>query len=134
MPKREIKHPDKGDRVGSPFSPGVEIDGWVFVAGHGSLDYSTGTYVPGTAYEETKRTLENLDKVLREAGCTKHDVVKATSHLADMNDFKEYNRAWREYFDGVDVLPARITTQSVLWSGMKVEVEFIARKGAGGKG
>lgn len=130
MPKRFLNHPDKGDRPGSPFSPGVEIDGWVFVSGHGPIDYTTGTYVPASIYEETLHTLGNLDKVLREAGCTKHDVVKATSHLADMNDFKEYNRAWREYFDGVEVLPARITTQSVLWSGMKVEIEFLARNTA----
>lgn len=128
MPKRFINHPDKAGRKDSPFSPAVECDGWVFISGHGPLDYSDGTYTPASIYEETKRTLQNLDKVLGEAGCTKHDVVKATAYLASMDDFKEYNRAWREYFDGVEILPARITSQSVLWSNMKVEIEFTARK------
>lgn len=128
MAKVEIKHPEKGDRPGGAYSAGVELNGWVFVSGHGPVDMSTGKYVAGTIEEETERTLRNIVLVLEEAGCTLKDVVKSTAHLSDMNEFTAYNRAYREFFKDVPVLPARTTVQSVLWGGMKVEIDVIACK------
>ena len=128
MAKIEIKHPEKGDRPGGAYSAGVELDGWVFVSGHGPVDMATGKYISGTIEKETERTLTNVLLVLQQAGCSLDDVVKSTAHLSDMNDFAAYNRAYREFFKDVAVLPARTTVQSGLWGGMKVEIDVIARK------
>lgn len=128
MPKREINHPEKGDRKGGPFSSGIEIDGWLYVSGHGPVDMRTGTYVAGSIEEETDRTLHNILMVLEAAGYSREDIVKCTAHLADMNDFTGFNRAYREFFKDVAILPTRTTVQSVLWSGMKVEIDAIAKK------
>ena len=49
-------------------------------------------------------------------------------HLADMEDFDRYNTVYRAFFKDVAVLPARTTVQSVLWKGIQVEIDFVARK------
>lgn len=127
MPKREIRHPEKEKSTGA-YSSAVEVDGWVYVSGLGPVDPKTGQPVRGTIEEETTYVLNQMDKVLAAAGCTRHDVVKCTSHLADIKEFDRYNAAYREFFKEVAILPARTTVQSVLWNGIKVEIDCVAKK------
>lgn len=127
MPKREIKHPDKVKSTGA-YSAAVEIDGWVYVSGLGPVDPKTAQPVRGTIEEETMYTLTQVRKILTAAGCSLNDVVKSTVHLADINEFDRYNTVYKEYFKEVSVLPARTTVQSVLWNGIKVEIDVVARK------
>lgn len=129
MSKKEIKHPDKDKSTGA-YSSAVEIDGWVYVSGHGPVDLKTGQPISGTIDEETTIVLKHLEKVLQAAGCSIHDIVKCTAHLANIEDFDRYNATYREFFKGVAVLPARTTVQSVLWKGIKVEIDCVARKSA----
>ncbi len=126
MPNQEVKHPDKTASTGS-YSAGLLRDGWLYVSGHGSLDLRTGAVVPGTVEEETRRTLEHIGKVLAAAGASFADIVKCTVHLANIGDFDGFDRAYREFCPGVK--PARTTVQSVLWGGLKVEIDAIARVG-----
>ena len=79
----------------------------------------------GSIEEETKTTLSHIDKILRAAGCTPQDVVKCTCHLADIKDFDGFNAVYAEFFQGIR--PARTTVQSVLWGGIKIEIDAIAR-------
>jgi 2-iminobutanoate/2-iminopropanoate deaminase len=126
--KKEIRHPDKEFSFGL-FSAGVSCGGWLFVSGQGPLDMKSGKRVPGTIEEETVRTLNNLDRVLGEAGCTRDDVVKCTCYLADMDDFEGFNRAYGEFFTGVR--PARTTVGARLMKSIRVEIDAIARHSGG---
>ena len=125
MPKREIEHPDKRVSTGS-YSAGVQIDGWLFVSGQGPLDSRTGEVVRGSIAEETRLTLSHIGKILEAAGYSFADVVKCTCHLADIRDFGGFDHAYSEFFSGIR--PARTTVESVLWNGIKVEIDAIARK------
>ena len=124
MSKTEVKHPDKRVSTGT-YSAGVLADGWLYVSGQGPLDLATGRVVEGSIEEQTRLTLSHIGKVLEAGGCSFEDVVKCTCHLADINDFDRFNRVYSEFFK--NVLPARTTVQSVLWGGIKVEIDAIAR-------
>lgn len=124
MCKREVKHPDELAETGA-YSAAVECDGWLYVSGHASIDLRTGDLIRGSVGEETERTLTLISRLLSEAGCTLDDVVKCTCHLARIEDFDEFNEAYSKFFSGI--LPARTTTQSVLWGGLRVEIDAIAR-------
>jgi len=126
--KKEIRHPDKEFTYGL-FSAGVSSGDWLFVSGQGPLDMKSGKRVPGTIEEETLRTLNNLDRVLGEAGCTRDNVVKCTCYLADMDDFEGFNRAYGEFFTGVR--PARTTVGARLMKSIRVEIDAIARHSDG---
>jgi 2-iminobutanoate/2-iminopropanoate deaminase len=129
MTKREIKHPDKEKSTGA-YSAAVEMDGWVYVSGQGPLDPKTAQPVRGTIEEETLLTLHHIKKILKAAGCSLNDVVKSTVHLSDIEDFDRYNATYKKFFADVAVLPARTTVQSVLWNGIQVEIDVVARKPA----
>lgn len=124
MPKQQINHPDRKASTGA-YSDGVLVDGWLYVAGQGPLDLSTGKVLSGTIEEETRTTLENIGKILKAAGCSFDDVVKSTVHLADIKDFDRYNATYAEFFKGIR--PVRTTVQSVLGLGIKVEIDVVAK-------
>ena len=125
MDKREVKHPDRQGGAPSPYSSGLIMDGWLYVSGQGPVDIRKMEVVRGTIEEETRLTLENIDKILKAAGCPRENVIKCTCHLADIKDFDSFNKPYMEFFQGVR--PARTTVQSALWNGIKVEIDAIAR-------
>ncbi len=129
MSKIEIRHPEKQVSTGA-YSAGVVMDGWLYISGQGSLNLATGEIVPGTIEEQTQLTLEHVDKILQAAGCTRDDVVKCTCHLSDINLFDRFNSVYAQFFTGVR--PARTTVQSVLWGGIQVEIDAIAKVPAKG--
>jgi len=92
------------------------------------VDPKTAQPARGTIEEETLYTLSQVQKILTTAGCSLNDVVKSTVHLADIKQFDRYNKVYREFFKDVSILPARTTVQSVLWNGIKVEIDVVARK------
>lgn len=121
--KQEIKDPRKKSHTGN-YSAAVLCDGWLFVSGNGPLDMMTGEVISGSIEEETRLTLENVERVLHAAGCTRDNVVKSTCHLADFSEFDRFDRAYGDFFTGVR--PARTTVQSGL--GMiKIEIDVVAR-------
>jgi 2-iminobutanoate/2-iminopropanoate deaminase len=124
MGKKAVKHPDKTAKTGS-YSAALACDGWLFVSGHASQNLATGEVIAGSTGEETTRTLASIEKVLHEAGCTLEDVVKCTCYLARIEDFDEFDAAYSKFFP--NTAPARTTVQAVLWGGLKVEIDAIAR-------
>lgn len=124
MTRTVVKHPDKTASTGA-YSAGLVCDGWLYVSGHASQDLKTGAVISGSTAEETSRTLMSIGKVLKEAGCTFDHVVKCTCYLARIEDFDEFNDAYAKFFPGT--APARTTVQAVLWGGLKVEIDAVAR-------
>jgi 2-iminobutanoate/2-iminopropanoate deaminase len=124
MSKKVVKHPDKTASTGA-YSAGLCSDGWLFVSGHASQDLKTGEVISGAIGEETERTLNSIGKVLKEAGCGFEDVVKCTCYLARIEDFDGFDAAYSRFFP--NAAPARTTVQAVLWGGLKVEIDAIAR-------
>lgn len=105
-----------------PYSQGVEANGFFYTAGFGALDPKTGEVV-GDVAEQTRLTLQNVAAVLAERGLTLDDVVKSTVHLANLDDFDEFNAAYREFFS--EPYPVRTTVGSNLIN-ILVEIDVVA--------
>ena len=124
--KNKVIHPDRDpDFVTGAYSDGVIIDDYVYVSGQAAVDFKSSKFILGTIQEETHRTLKNIASILEAAGSSMDHVIKCTVHLADINDFDEYNKVYSTYFKGVR--PARTTVQSVLAENIKVEIDCIAK-------
>ena len=108
-----------------PFSPVVEANGFVFVAGQvGEASGGPGA-VPGGIVPETRAMLDNVGRLLRAAGLDFADVVKSTVYLRDFGDFAEFNTVYREYFPTEP--PTRATVGvTALAADFRIEIEVIA--------
>ncbi len=116
----------------APYSPGVRCGPVIYTAAT-ATDWKTGLAVNGTIEEETKRTIENLKRVLESAGSSLKDVIKATVYLTNFEeDFEKYNRVYASYFKEGG-FPARATIGVTrLFGNGKIEIDVIAlskRKG-----
>ena len=112
-------------RVLGPYSHAVVAGGFVFVAGQAPINPETQEFELGDIESETRLELSNLEAILEAAGSNLASVVKVSIHLSTLDDFEGMNRAYVEFFPSD--YPARTTTQAVLRSGRKIEIDCIAR-------
>ena len=115
---------------GLPFSEAIRLGNLVFVSGTVGFDDS-GKIVKGGVGPETRQTFANVEKVLKEAGCTLEDIVKMSVVLADPEDFEGYNAVYKTIFRNEP--PARVTIAGRLTIEARLEVDVIAGVGAGRK-
>ena len=74
---------------------------------------------------QTRSVLQQIDRLLDEAGTDKSQILSATIYLADMADFAAMNAVYASYFE--PPYPARTTIQAAgLPLGAFVEMEIIA--------
>ena len=109
-----------------PLSPAVRAGDFISVSGQVSMDLETWTFIDGTIEEQTRRTLENIEKILAAAGASRQDIVKVNAYLADMSLFPRFNEAYKEFWP--DTYPGR-TTVGALLSRVLVEIEAVAYVG-----
>lgn len=80
---------------GLPYTPAVEIDGWVVVSGQ--LGVRDGALVD-TFAGEVDQALANLAVRLAEHGLGLKHVVKTTCFLADLDQFGKFNERYAAAF------------------------------------
>jgi 2-iminobutanoate/2-iminopropanoate deaminase len=112
-------------RVLGPYSHAVVSGGFVFVAGQAPINPITQEFELGDIASETRLELTNLGAILEAAGSDLASVVKVSIHLASLDDFDRMNEVYGQFFPAD--YPVRTTTQAVLRSNRKIEIDCIAR-------
>ncbi len=117
---------DQAPAAVGAYSQALAAGPYVFVSGQIPMD-AAGNLVAGDIVVQTVQVIANLKAVLAAAGLDLKDVVKTTVYLADLADFKEFNRTYGEFFPQHP--PARTTIQAAgLPRGVSVEIDAIALK------
>src|SRR5213078_2106823 len=125
MSKTAITSPELAPPVG-PFSQAVDAGGFIYFSGQVGQDPTTGRLVAGGIAAETERVLRNLSAVLKAAGRSFDDVVRAGVYLANMNDFVAMNGIYAKHFS--QPFPARTTIAvAALPLGACVEIDLVAK-------
>jgi 2-iminobutanoate/2-iminopropanoate deaminase len=123
---KTIVHTDQAPAAVGPYSQAVVIDGWVFTSGQVAIDPATQRLVGSDAATQADRALQNVERILKEAGSGLDLVVRATVYLTDMDDFKAVNEVYGRYF--TEPYPARACVEvSRLPVGARVEIDAVAR-------
>jgi 2-iminobutanoate/2-iminopropanoate deaminase len=123
--KRRIVRTDAAPAAVGPYSQAVVAGGLVFTAGQLPLDPAGVGLITGDLAAATRRTLENVDAVLRAAGSSLQLAVKLTVFMTDISRFGEMNEVYAEFFGGDP--PARSAVEvSALPKGAPLEIEAVA--------
>jgi len=91
-----------------PYSQGIRVGDFLFTAGQGPIDPTTGKLREGIV-DQTRQTLENIKAIIEAAGGSMADVVKTTVFLKDLNDFHRMNEVYASFFG--ENPPARSTVE-----------------------
>jgi len=109
-----------------PYAQGIVANGLFYTAGQTARDPVTGNLVSGDIVVQTNRVLDNLEAILKGAGCTLQDVIKVTVFMTDLGDFTKMNEAYAVRFGSHR--PARSTVQvSKLPGNAQLEMDVVAR-------
>ncbi len=102
---------------------------WIFVAGTTGFNYDT-MEISASVTDQCRRTLDNIAKVLIEAGSSLDDVVRVNYIFPDPDDFKSCWPILSECFGQVRPASTMISA-SLADPRMKVEIEVTALRSSG---
>ena len=124
--KKIISTSDAPAAIG-PYSQANFANGILYISGQIPLNPQTGKLEEGIE-KETHQVMKNLEAILKEAGMTFKNVVKATIFLKNMDDFAVMNDIYASYLDP-ESYPARETVQvSCLPKNVDIEISMIAHQ------
>jgi len=114
-----------GTQPGGNYSPGILVDGTLYISGQAGED-SSGK-IPNDFDAEVKQALENVGSVLKAAGMSAADVVSVQVYLTDAATFQQMNAVYKEFFK--DPRPTRTTVVVAKLVGPgNIEITVTAKK------
>ena len=122
---REIIQTDKAPKAIGPYAQAIKANGFVYTAGQIAITPESGDIVDGGITAQTRQVFDNLAAVLKAAGTSIDQAVKATVFLNHMSDFAAMNEVYAEYLG--NATPARSTVAVAdLPRGALVEIDLVA--------
>jgi 2-iminobutanoate/2-iminopropanoate deaminase len=122
--RKVIISPDAPKVVG-PYSHAILAGNTLYVSGQIAINPENGQMDTLNFETEFRRVLSNIECILKEAGMSWENIVKATIYTTDLKNYKLINTIYGEKFTKDP--PARETVQVVaLPVGAHVEVSCVA--------
>ena len=116
---------DDAPRAIGPYSQAIQVDGWLYASGQLPMT-PAGDMVEGDIEAQAEQVFNNIEAILKAAGGSLSQVVKATVFVQDLNDFARLNAVYERRFAGHK--PARSTVEVArLPRDARVGIEIIAR-------
>lgn len=110
----------------APYSHAVRAGDFLFVTGQLSEDPATGEVIPDNIEAQTRRVMENLQKVLERSGSSLEQVAMVRIFITDFRDYETVNAIYQSYFTP-GRYPGRTTVGVTALAGKgNIEVDLIA--------
>lgn len=119
-----VRPPFRGENKGH-YTAGVISKGMLYVSGQLSIDPDTREVAKGDIKDHTRLALDNVDRVLKEAGVTRNDVVFCRVYTSDVKYWGPINEVYAEFF-GAHKPGRLVATVPELHFGCLVEIEAVA--------
>jgi len=114
-----------GASASGNYSPGILIDGTLYISGQGGED--ANGKIPGDFEAEVKQSLDNIGVVLKEAGMSPADVVSVQVYLTDKETFERMNKVYTSYFKVPRPTRTTVVVAALVGPG-RIEITVTARK------
>ena len=105
------------------YSPAVRAGDFLYLSGQVPVDPETGELIGSDVATQTHAVLDRIERVLALADAKLSDVISVTAYLSDINDWDEFNDAYKTRFE--QPFPARTTVGAGL-HGFLVEISVVA--------
>jgi enamine deaminase RidA (YjgF/YER057c/UK114 family) len=104
----------------------ARVGNLVFVSGTTAID-EKGKLVGGDSlFAQADYIFEKISRTLTECGASIKDVVRTRSFLRDMNQFDEFAKAHKKYFQGIDPVATCVQVSAFVDPKMMIEIEVDA--------
>ena len=114
-----------GAKPGGNYSPGILVDGTLYVSGQGGED--AGGKIPPDFDAEVRQALQNIGAVLKAAEMSPSDVVSVQVYVTDAAHFQRMNAVYREFFKEPRPTRTTIVVAKLVGPG-NIEITVTAKK------
>jgi 2-iminobutanoate/2-iminopropanoate deaminase len=112
-----------GQNASATLTPGIRHGDVLYVSGQ----LGTSRTDPDSSIQgQTKRALENVQKVVEAAGSNMSNVLKCTVFLVDVKDFQGMNSAYTQMFTKEPPARSTVVVAALVSPAAKTEIECIA--------
>ncbi len=108
------------------YSRAVRIGNIVEVAGTTAVDENNQIVGINNPYEQTKFTLEKIEKALLVAGATLKDVIRTRIFVTDISHWEEVGQAHGEFFREIKPAATMLEINALINPELLVEIEATA--------
>ena len=124
--KKTVNIPNAPAPVG-PYSQAIIHNDLMIASGQIAINPVNGELNTSSVAVELNQILKNIDALLESAELKRENILKCSIFLKNMNDFKEVNEIYADYFN--EPFPARETVEVArLPKDVNIEISFIAAK------
>ena len=124
MPIEQI-HTSEAFESSAPLSQAIRHGDTLYVSGNVPIDPETDELVEDGVGPQTRQVLENVEAILKAAGTSMDNVVRAGVFMTDMDAFSEMNEVYEEFMS--EPYPARTAVKAEMASSdIDVEIDVIA--------
>lgn len=113
----------QGQQASATLSPGTRAGSVIYTSGQLGV---SRTDPDSTIVGQTKRSLENVQKVVEAAGSSMSNVLKCTVFLTDVKDFQGMNSAYTQFFPKEPPARSTVVVAALVSAAARVEIECIA--------
>jgi len=113
----------QGQQVTATLSPGTRAGNVIYTSGQLGV---SRTDPDSSIAGQTKRALENVQKVVEAGGSSMANVLKCTVFLTDVKDFQGMNSAYTQFFPKEPPARSTVVVAALVSASAKVEIECIA--------
>lgn len=113
----------QGQQASATLSPGTRAGDIIYTSGQLGM---SRTDPDSSIQGQTKRSLENVQKVVEAAGSSMANVLKCTVFLTDVKDFQGMNSAYTQFFPKEPPARSTVVVAALVSAAAKVEIECIA--------
>jgi 2-iminobutanoate/2-iminopropanoate deaminase len=122
--KRSI-HTNKAPEPSGVYSQGIVAGNYIFISGQLPINPQTKKPLDKDIKKQTRQVFKNIEKILATEDLGLINIVKISAFLLNLNDFKEMNEIFQEFFP--ENPPARTTTTVKEFPGdVLIEIDAIA--------
>lgn len=127
---KKLINPDNFTHTMGSYSHGVKVDigdsEMIFTTGEIAMDKKGNPVAPSDIEKQTEYVFESLQTILREAGSSLDDVVKAIIYVTRMEDFSKISPIRNKYFANSKPVSTLVEINKTVKDGCNIEIEVIA--------
>ena len=123
-------NPENFTHIMGSYSHGIKVDvgdsKMIFTTGEIAMDKDGNPVAPDDIEKQTEYVFESLQTILKEAGSSLDDVVKAIIYVTRMEDFAKISPIRNKYFANSKPVSTLVEINKTVKEGCDIEIEVIA--------